>query len=83
MASVMELAIRTHLFLCLAILAAAGIVAAAIRSPSSDIGTRLHRECQSIARAAPIVVERSGLEEEDFVQACIWRRAGPAGTAGE
>lgn len=75
---------RMTVLVCLAILAAGGLIAAAVAGHlSGDIGTRLRREYQSIARAVPIVVERSALEEDEFIQGCIWRRAGPAGTGGE
>jgi hypothetical protein len=69
---------RTTLFVCLAILAAGGLVAAAVAGHlSGDLGTRLRRECESIAQAAPLVVERSKLQAAEFIQGCIWRRAGP------
>jgi len=75
---------RTTLLLCLAILAAGGLVAAAAAGHlSGDIGSRLRRECESIARVVPLVVERSALEDDEFLQGCIWRRPGPAGTSGE
>jgi hypothetical protein len=74
---------RTTLLLCLAILAAGGLVAAAVAGHlSGDLGTRLRQECESIARSAPIVVERSRLQPAEFIQGCIWRRAGP-GSLGQ
>jgi hypothetical protein len=70
---------RTTLLICLAILAAGGLVAAAVAGHlSGDHGTRLRRECESIARAVPLVVERSKLQPAEFIQGCIWRRAGPS-----
>jgi hypothetical protein len=75
---------RTTLLVCLAILAAGGLVAAAVAGHlSGDLGTRLRQECESIARSAPIVVQRSNLNDDQFIQGCIWRRAGPPGALGQ
>jgi hypothetical protein len=64
-----------------AILGAGSLVAAAMAGHlSGDFGSRLRRECEAIARAVPILVERSALSDDEFIQGCIWRRAGPGGT---
>jgi hypothetical protein len=72
---------RATLLLCLAILVAGGLVAAAVAGHlSNDMGTRLRRECESIVQAVPMVAARSGLKSEELIQGCVWRRAGPGGT---
>jgi hypothetical protein len=75
---------KAALLLALSILAAGALIAAALTGRlSGDLGTRLHRECESIARMVPNFLDRSGVDLEDFVESCIWRRAGPASARGE
>jgi hypothetical protein len=62
------------LILAGAILAAGGLVAAGVAGRfSEDIGTRLHRECESISRQVP---GWYGAAPEDFIRTCIVARAG-------
>ena len=60
--------------LAAAILGAGALVAAAVAGRfTEDIGTRLHRECESILRQVP---GWYGTAPEQFIRTCIVARAG-------
>ena len=62
------------LILAGAILIAGGLVAAAVTGRfAEEVGTRLHRECESILRQVP---RWYGASPEEFIRTCIMARAG-------